>query len=120
MQAIETGEKIFDIELKIHGFADRPISLTENGPFKTVRYELIEYESIPESDNPLDNIRDEFTKDFAMFAAVVEGTNKFEGQFAWYNEDLISYEQIWPLAEMRRGLCWEEGRPPKLPRQYKR
>ena len=48
-----------------------------------------------------------------LFATMAEGAGQFEGQFAWYNEDLISREQIWPLAERRNGLCWEEGKPPR-------
>jgi hypothetical protein len=109
-------------ELKIN---DRPINLTKNGPFKIVRNELVEYESIPEPDNPLDNTRDEFGKDFAMFAAVVEGANKFEGQFAWYNEDIISNVQIvlvgvGTMLPHSSRACWEEGKLPKFPRRYKR
>ena len=124
------GRRYFDIELKMRGneswrrFTDRPISLTKNGPFKIVRHEPVEYEPIPrvpEPDNPLDNIKDEYggERDFAMFAAVAEGANKFEGQFAWYNEDIIGvndfpHKQIWP----QRGLCWQEGKLPKFPRRY--
>ena len=97
-----------------------------NQGLKTIGYELIEHEPIPEPDNPLDNIKDEYGGESpAMFAAVLEGSGEFEGQFAWYNEDLISYKQICgspyeyaPLVKTwgrPRGLCWEEGRPPKLP-----
>ena len=118
----------FDIQLEIN---DRPINLTKNGPFKTVRYELVEYEPEPESANPLDNIRDEYGGEFEMFAAVVEGANKFEGQLAWYNQDLISGDNIprrMLSGDLRpRGssftpetVHWEEGRPPKFPRRYKR
>jgi hypothetical protein len=59
-----------------------------------------------------------------MFAAVIEGFGEFEGQFAWYNEDLTSYRQIRPLVFSRidnrghqAGLYWEKGRPPLVNKQ---
>jgi hypothetical protein len=101
---------------------------------KTIGYELIKYEPIPELDNPLDDIIDIYgNPDQAMFAAVIEGFGEFEGQFAWYNEDLTSYRQIRPLGSKdeatamvfsridnrghQAGLYWEKGRPPLVNKQ---
>tara|TARA_R110000765_G_scaffold392851_1_gene486082 strand:- start:897 stop:1373 length:477 start_codon:yes stop_codon:yes gene_type:complete len=83
-------------------------------PFKTIGYEQVKYEPTPEPGDPLDNIgKNTFGEDFAMFAAMIEGANKFEGQFAWYNEDLISNEQI-VQTRSQRGY-WKKGKLPKFP-----
>jgi len=86
-------------------------------------------EQTPETENPLDNIRDEFADSLPVYVTMVKGNGKFEGQFAWYNEDWNTDKQILPDDKQPAPTVsghfsgkkedWIDGKPPsKLPANW--